>query len=393
MKKIIIFGIALLIVFTIPVQRSFAVSLENELNNKLRFEKIDEIIESFVFTYDNAIVDAIYETTLKDVFGSKSFGLFRIEDKGYAVVTLTNMSIVEINVDGQNSSAFLASTKYYLGPNIFMSTDDFNILLNEEQSTMSSQLIDPLTNRVSLDAVRETTRKILAEQNDFIFLSNEGDNLVSINMSPIIVKPAIIVGGSEVGQYSDSSMALFKNEEWHNDNDGSKDYLFNFLGFEFGICGTISTAMALTVLDKYKNTSIIVNQPYQYPDPNYAEWLIMLLKPKIEPPLPGSFGSDIISGINWFYSSNYSSRISPYFTPVETSSESIYMTSIQNGIPTILYLDVVDSNLSPYGLHWVMAYKYVNYNGALWFKAADNWGNLAWINRNWIGSAVYFKYY
>ncbi len=60
--------------------------------------------------------------------------------------------------------------------------------------------------------------------------------------------------------------------------------------------------------------------------------------------------------------------------------------------PVILF--VVSFKGSLYGNHFVMAYKYVEYNGALWFKAYDNWSgnkNRGWINRNWIQDGIYLN--
>jgi len=379
MKKTIIVFLMIIISYNHFDVHLKAYSGENQ--NQLTTLNIEELVESFILTFDDQTVDAKYVKTLRDVFDNDTFALLSLDNIGYAVVVINNMNIVEINTNDNICSGNTSNIVYYLGPELFFDKIEYESLILSESSSIIYRL----------DSIRESTKRLINEENYFQDLATQNAGLSSA--SPVIIKPSIIIGGSEISQYSDSTMSIFKNEEWHNDNNYGKDYLFDFFGREYGICGTISTAMALTVLDKYKNESIIIHSPYQFPDPKYAEWLIMLLKPKIEPPLPGSFGSDIIRSINWFYNSIYSVRISPYYTPIETTSESIYKTSILNGIPLIMYLDVIDNTINPYGLHWVMAYKYVEYNNALWFKAADNWGNLSWINRNWIGSAVYFKYY
>jgi hypothetical protein len=148
----------------------------------------------------------------------------------------------------------------------------------------------------------------------------------------------------------------------------------------------------LTYIDQYINGNVIVNAPYSYPSRNYASWIILKLRPEIDEPLPGAFASDIIAGIKWFYSTDYSNITGSTLTPKKSTSESVYKSNIKDQYPVIMYLDQVKSDYTVYGLHWVCAYKYVDYDDKLWFKAADNWGNLAWINRNWIGCIVYFSH-
>lgn len=339
------------------------------------YHAIEKMIESFVYTFDNEIVDASFSKFLLDQNGNQTFGLFILDTGGYAVVVFENQMISELIVHANNTS-FLDNAVYYLGPGSFFSNDEFTLNENNQQlNTVDVSLYSSLLSASPID-------KILSEENpNFIY----SESPYQLRMSPVIAKPSVIVGGTEIG-IIDSRMAEYKKEEWQNDNDVGKDYLY--LGQ--GICGTIATSIALSYIDKYVNSNVIVNAPYVFPSFNYANWLIMKLKYIIEPPVPGSFASDIINGITWFYGTANSNVSGTTLAPISSISESTYKSNIQAGYPVIMYLDIYSQDVAPYGLHWVTAYRYVDYNGALWFKAADTWGNLAWINRNWIGQVVYF---
>lgn len=81
-----------------------------------------------------------------------------------------------------------------------------------------------------------------------------------------------------------------------------------------------------------------------------------------------------------------------------TATESVYKSNIQSKKPVILFLASWKPG-NTYGGHFVMAYKYVDYNGALWFKAYDGFGTndkdsnrqTGWINRNWIENGIYMN--
>lgn len=62
------------------------------------------------------------------------------------------------------------------------------------------------------------------------------------------------------------------------------------------------------------------------------------------------------------------------------ASESTYKSKIKGGNPVIFFLPSWKANAYD-GEHFVMGYKYVDYNGALWFKAYDNWSGTN--NREW----------
>lgn len=341
---------------------------------------IEDMLESFVYTFDNEVIDATFLKNLKDVNGNESFGLFEFNTGGYAVVSINNHLISELVVNA-NDISFIGDSSYYLGPGYIVNDVEYQSLMMNHEPISYFRSIDN-----GLNGVYTSTNKLLSEENPNFIYDN---SIKDTRMSVITTKPSIIVGGTEVG-IADSRMTEFTKVEWQNNNTGGKNYLFDYFGNKYGICGTISTSVALTYIDKYKNSNVIVNSPYTFPSYNYAVWLIMKLKNMIEPPLPGSFASDIINGITWFYSTSNSNITGTTLAPISSTSESTYKSNISTGYPIIMYLDVINQDLSPYGLHWVTAYRYVDYNGALWFKAADNWGNLAWINRNWIGNVVYF---
>lgn len=345
-----------------------------EINHK--YSNIEKMLESFVYTFDGEIVKATFSKTLRDINGTHSFGLFNLNTNGYAVVAIENQMISELVV-AANETSFLENAKYYLGPNTFISNKEF-------ESLKSSSNLSMLRNNVKTNYsdIVQSTNNLLSESNpDFIY----DDSTIQQKMSPVITKPSVIVGGTEVG-IVDAKMTEFKKVEWQNNNANGKDYLY--LGQ--GICGTIATSIALTYIDNHINSNVVVNSPYPFPSYSYATWLIMKLKNVIEPPVPGSFANDIINGITWFYGTTNSNISGTTLAPISSYSESTYKSNISSGYPVIMYLDVYSQDINPYSLHWVTAYRYVDYNGALWFKAADTWGNLAWINRNWVGEVVYF---
>lgn len=364
-----LFVLLFLITLTSPVNATTDISINSN---------IEGMIESFVYTFDDVVIDATFLRNLKDVNGNESFGLYVFDTGGYAVVSINNQLISELVVSA-NDTRFIGDSSYYLGPGYIVNDVEYQNIMTNQIAISYFRTLDN-----GLNGTYESTHELLSEENPNFIYSN---TIKNTRMSVITSKPSIIVGGTEIG-IADSRMTEFTKVEWQNNNTGGKDYLY----MGQGICGTISTAVALTYIDKYKNTNVIVNSPYTFPSYNYAVWLIMKLKNVIEPPLPGSFASDIINGITWFYSTSNSNITGTTLAPISSTSESTYKSSISTGYPIIMYLDVINQDLSPYGLHWVTAYRYVDYNGALWFKAADNWGNLAWINRNWIGNVVYFNH-
>jgi hypothetical protein len=343
------------------------------LPGHIRAEEIDysneeAFLRSFLWTVDEKNTQISFVKELYDINGRKSFLLFDIGLDGYAVLTKSNMIISEI-VYGNTDINEISGKEYYLGAQKLLSREQFTSYIEN---------------------VSEEEFNMIAENSEIICNSSM-NNIVyqypdSINNDPITTTPPSIVGATPIG-ISESNMTMFNAQIWRN-SDINPEYMY----YGFGICGSISTAICMTYIYHHFNSPIIYNPPYAYNTTDYAHWLIMLLREHIEPPLPGSLAADIISGVNWFYGTSYSNLPTGTLVPTSSTSEYVYKTNIYYGYPVMMYLDDLNTGPggSPYGLHWVAAYQYVDYNNALWFKAIDTWGNCAWINRNWVNCIVYF---
>ncbi|NMA16726.1 MAG: hypothetical protein GX935_05665 [Erysipelotrichia bacterium] len=203
----------------------------------------------------------------------------------------------------------------------------------------------------------------------------------------IKTKPEFLWDLNEYG-IEDSKVRIYTRRQWINST--KTEYGYGYLGF--GICGSVCTAICLSYLNNNIDNQIIVNEPYSFIDGNFAKWLIHLLKPHIEPPLPGAFGKDIIRGIKWFYNSKYSNIDKGKLLPYKVKNINQYKKSIKAGYPVMLYLNKVDKTISPYGLHWVVGYKYIEYQDKTFFQVIDTWGYLAYIDEKLIKYGVCFKY-
>lgn len=203
----------------------------------------------------------------------------------------------------------------------------------------------------------------------------------------IKTKPDFLLGLNEYG-IENSKVSIYTNRQWINST--KTEYGYGYLGF--GICGSVCTAICLSYLNNNIDNQIIVNEPYEFIDGNFAKWLIHLLKPHIEPPLPGAFGKDIIRGIKWFYNSKYSNISKGKLLPYKTNDINRYKKSIRDGYPVLMYLNKIDKTINPYGLHWVVGYKYIEYMDKTFFQVIDTWGYLAYIDGKLIKYGVCFKY-
>lgn len=200
-------------------------------------------------------------------------------------------------------------------------------------------------------------------------------------------KPDFLVGLKEYG-IKDEKMAIYTKRQWINST--KSEYGYGYLGF--GVCGSICSSIALSYLNNNFDSKIIVNAPYNFENDKFASWLIHLLTPIIEPPLPGAWAKDIIRGINWFFNSKYSSIEKGKLLPYKSKDIDNYKKSIKDGYPVLMYLNIIDRTISPYGLHWVVGYRYIDYHNKTFFKVIDTWGNLAYIEEKLIKYTVCFKY-
>lgn len=203
----------------------------------------------------------------------------------------------------------------------------------------------------------------------------------------ILLKPRFMAGLKEYG-IDDVKVRIYNRKQWINST--KTEYGYGYLGF--GICGSVCTAICLSYLNNNFDNQIIVNEPYSFVDGNFAKWLIHLLWPKIEPPIPGSFAGDIIRGIRWFYRSEYSNIEKGKFLPYKSKDSAEYKKSIRDGYPVIMRLNSLDKSISPYGWHWVVGYKYMESQNQTFYQVIDTWGNLAYIDGKLIRHAICFRY-
>ena len=352
------------------------VTLSPNLTYSNELDPYEQFIESFVYTIDDEIVDAELIKPLKDIQGEESFLLYKINETGYSVIAKNNMNISELYVSSHMEDSYFNDKNYYISPGVFYTDEEY-----------SSFLIAPAS--VSSNDESNSVSDLIDIQNELTEAELNIEYLPSIQplASVVLTKPSELSGAAEYG-IADSRMTPYKNNEWRNSTNYGYDY--QYLGQ--GICGTISTSVALSYLDRYINSNMIVNAPYSFGNPKFAEWLILFLKNVIEPPLPGAFADDIVYGINSFRGTAYCGLSGSTLAPQTTSSQSVYTSNIRAGYPIILYLNGGASQGNPYGYHWVAAYRYSSLGSTIWFKVADNWGNLAWVNRIWASSGVYFSH-
>lgn len=366
LKKVIKLVVCFSFIFTI---------FPKKLNAK-EYDQYEEFIRAFVYTMDDEIVETNKIKTLKDIRNNESFYLYRINESGYCVIAKENLNISELLVSSHFDDSYFTNKEYYVGQGVFYTEDEYNELLKTKQLKIR-EAADDLTEIVNIQ------NKITQENLNIEYVEKK-----KTRASVVIGKPSEISGANEYG-ISDGRMVEYTKDEWKNSTLYGYDY--QYAGE--GICGSISTAIALSYLDRYINSNVIINSPYSFSQPKFAEWLIIKLRDQIEPPLPGSFASDIVDGIKWWYNTNWSGLSSSGTTliPRYTYDDSIYKSNISNGYPVILYITGSAAQGNPYSVHWVTGYRYSSLNNATWFKVADNWGNLAWVNRTWISNSVYFR--
>lgn len=200
----------------------------------------------------------------------------------------------------------------------------------------------------------------------------------------ILNKPEKLKGLSEIG-ISDTAILPYKKKQWINTT--SNGFNYHYLGF--GICGTISTVMALVYLDRYKDDDIIVPLKDVY-DENVVSEIIEKLKWVIEPPLPGAFAKDIIRGVKLFYKSKYSNIEKGKYLPFKCKKIEDINRQLDKKLPVMAYINKLNGK-NPYGLHWVLLYKYIISEDGIWYKCADNWGNIAYIEDKLVKYGVSFR--
>lgn len=56
-----------------------------------------DVIQSFIYTFDEKEEIVTYVRDLKDIYGNYSYELYRVGDDGYAIVTIETQNILEIS--------------------------------------------------------------------------------------------------------------------------------------------------------------------------------------------------------------------------------------------------------------------------------------------------------
>lgn len=343
MKKSSSYLIVLLMVLMLIITpfTSSTCALENDYS---------KTIQSFIYTFDNKESTVEYIKDLKDIFDNYSYELYSVDDDGYAIVTIETKNILEISYNDFPDSNKL----YYTSPGEFLTRGEYLGLTTSSSYSINS---DEQNN----NSLYKMTNDILNNEHvSFQFVNN---NVGTYASRPYPSKPSVISGGTVVG-ISDSSMDIFNGTVWTNTTNQ---------------CGAYAAAVMITYMDKYHGGN------YFKESGSYSNGQIIS---RLKQSITGvSNANQIVNAINTIFLADYP-NVGKHGSV--TSSESTYKSKIANKYPVCLLLQSTKS--SPYGNHWVCGYQYVDYNGALWFKAHDNWsGNnhRGWINRNWIYNGVY----
>lgn len=307
------------------------------------------LIRSFIYTFDGLDLEVNYIRDLKDINNNVSFSLYQVDENGYAILTKNNSNIVEISYGN-----FPGDDKMY-----YVGAGDFKISLIDYANNQLMTVEDNYSN--DNENIIQATEAILNEKVVFQYDNSTGISLLSTRPYPS--KPSVISGGVEVG-ITDSNMDIFNGSVWINYGNQ---------------CGAYAAAVMITYMDKYHGGK------YFKESGSYSSGAII---ERLKEDITGmSSANTLVYAMNRIFLEDYPSG-GKHGTV--TSSETTYKNKIANSYPVCLLLQ--STKQSPYGNHWVCAYKYVDYNGALWFKAHDNWaGNnhRGWINRNWIYNGVY----
>lgn len=326
----------------------------NDVKAEETFSENDYIkaVSSFIYTFDEKDdVTVSFDRYLKDVNNKESFVLLSIGEDGYAVIAKDSDMILEIRYGAK--AEIVGDNSYYVSAGEFLSEQEYNSETRKRSDTFADarQRLNNINNEKGKKFVYDET-----------LTRGSGGSVIE-------KKPSHINGGTEIG-IPESRFKMFakKSGPWHN-SDGN--------------CGSIAAANMITYLDIYVNSNFI-KQPYSITSDAHASWIINLFTPEIEILGLGSTPASVASGTQRAcYKVNNKSTVVGF----TTSSEATMKSKIASGYPVVLELPGHKNNV--YGAHMVCAFKYVDYNGYLWFQASDNWSHLAWINRNWVGKGVY----
>ena len=297
-------------------------------------------IRSFLYTFDDIEADVIYLRDLKNINNNSNFKLYEIESLRYAIISKPNSNIVDIqfgDIPDENNI-------YYLGPGNF-----------------KSELVAEKISADDENSIKRATEAILNEEPvNFNFVS---ETQTKGKLYP--TKPSEIAGGSEIG-ISESRFNLFTNNVWIVRGDTCESYM---------------GAAMVSYMDKYFGGNYIKEKYTISSSAQYGNYIINRFKQYIGGPVT------TFKVLNTIFMSDYPKS----GKTGATTTKSTYKSKIKGGRPMIFLLKT-NAPGNTYGGHFVLAYRYVDYNGRLWFKAYDGWEgyNLkGWINRNWISNGIY----
>lgn len=337
MKKFLVCAMTLLLSIScvIPVK-----SLNNEVH--------EETIRSFVYSFDNKIVDVEYIRILKDINNQDSFELYKIDDDGYAIMTIGNENIVEITYSDFPTD----SLTYYLGPGAFY--EELPTAVSMYSLNHNEEL------KESIENMKDTVHQFLNEQHiEFEYTNTER----STHTRPYPNQPSEISGGTSLG-LDDSDMDIFNGTDWASSNDR---------------CGAWAAAVMITCMDKFHGGK------YFKESGSYSTGNIIS---RLTSQITGySNANQVINAINTIFLADYPSGGKHGSS---TSNVNTIKTKISNDYPVCLLLQTFLG--SGYGNHWVCAYRYVEYNGATWYKVHDNWSednHRGWVKAGWVYKGVY----
>ena len=318
----------------------------------------EKIVTSFIYSFDNIEEEVKFKKFLRDIDNVEAYALLDIGNEGYAVVAKDSDLILEIRY--KTSMKDIQDKEIYMSAGCFIDKNDLKKIKSD------------IENQDKINELRNKNQKIKLEKETKFKYKDVSKGATG---TVILTKPSQLNGGTEVG-VSDSRMTLYQRDAWRNNSQYSRD----------GVCGSIAAATMVTYHDMYVSSNYII-QPYDCSTDAHARWIINHFKGYCE--ILSNGGSTPYSVANGITRALYALNSKSAIVGNQTSSESTIKSKIKAGRPVVLELPSVKPN--PYGAHMVCAYKYVDYNGYLWYKASDNWGNLAWINRNWVGQGIYLN--
>lgn len=305
-----------------------------------------EMIRAFAYTFDDKIVDVEFFKELKDIEGNKTYNLYKINESGYAVVTINGV-LSEIHYES-DASMYDQEVEYYIGPALFVNQIDYNELVFLPNIISVASVIngDNYESESFIQSLIEMNNAMLNQE-----ISIKYEEVVEVNSRPNPTKPFVISGGTEIG-ISDTNFTAqgFGSFPWVNEDNN---------------CGPYAAAAMLAYLNRFGSKIYFNNNSgstlYSVA---YHQWIIKQLKSLTAnvPIIGGALTSALNTGVTKFLNANKQSNT---VYGIKTSSESTFKSVISSGKPIVLSM----LNHPNYGNHFVCAYKYVDYNGALWYKA------------------------